>query len=106
MELVNNLLIEETVLAYRHYWTALLELAEPVWAELDLTILHLKSLVLLEVRGELPVSGIASALDIARSSASVVVEHLVQMGLARRADDATDRRRALVGLTQEGTELK
>ncbi len=45
MEPANSLLIEEMVLAYRHYWTALLESAEPVWSELDLTILQLKGLV-------------------------------------------------------------
>jgi len=105
MEPVNNLLIKETVLAYRHYWTALLESAEPIWSELELTILQLKGLVLLEVRGELPVSGIASALDIARPSASVLVGQLVQMGIAMRAEDDKDRRRSLVYLTQEGKEL-
>ena len=105
MQPVNNLLIKETVLAYRHYWTALLESAEPVWSDLDLTILQLKSLVLLEVRGELPVSGIASALAIARPSASVLVGQLVQMGIATRADDDADRRRSLVCLTPKGKDL-
>lgn len=105
MELANSLVIAETVRACRHYETALLAWAEPVWAGLKLTPLQLKGLILLEVRGALPVSDIASALGIARPSASVVVEQLVQMGLARRADDDTDRRRALVRLTQEGTEL-
>lgn len=105
MEPGNNSLIKETVLAYRHYWTALLESAEPIWSDLDLTILQLKGLVLLEVRGELPVSGIASALDIARPSASVLVGQLVEMGIAMRADDDTDRRRSIVRLTPKGKDL-
>ncbi len=105
MEPVNNLLIKEAVLAYRHYWTAVLESAEPIWSDLDLTILQLKGLVLLEVRDELPVSGIASALGIAGPSASVLVGQLVQMGIAMRADDDMDRRRSLVRLTQQGKDL-
>ncbi len=105
MEPVNNLLIEETVRACRHYGTALLQSAESVWAGLELTTLQLKGLVLLEARGEVPVSGIASALGITRPSASVLVGQLVQMGIALRADDDTDRRRSLVCLTQEGKKL-
>ncbi len=105
MEPVNDLMIEETVRACRRYWTALLASTEPVWAELELTTLQLKGLVLLEARGARAVSSIASALGITRPSASVLVEQLVRMGIARRADDDTDRRRALVCLTQEGKEL-
>ena len=105
MEPANSLLIEEMVLAYRHYWTALLESAEPVWSELDLTILQLKGMVLLEVRGELAVSSIAAALDIARPSASVLVEQLVQMGIAMRVEDEKDRRRSIICLTQRGKDL-
>ncbi len=105
MEPVNDLVIEATVRACRHYGVALLAAAEPVWAGLELTTLQLKGLVLLETRGAQAVSSIASALGITRPSASVLVEQLVQMGIARRADDDTDRRRALVYLTLEGKEL-
>lgn len=98
-------LIEETVVTYRQYWTALLQAAEPIWSQLDLTILQLKGLILLEARGELAVSAIADALGIGRPSASVLVEQLVQMDLVRRSEDAADRRRSLVCLTDEGTDL-
>ena len=105
MKPANSLVIAETVRACQSYGAALLAAAEPAWAGLELTTLQLKGLILLEARGALAVSGIASALGIARPSASIMVEQLVQMGLARRADDDTDRRRALVYLTQEGKEL-
>lgn len=105
MELDNDRLIQETVLAYRYYWTALLAAAEPIWTQLDLTILQLKSLVLLEVRDELTVGGIADALGMGRSSASALVEQLVRMGVAVRVEDDKDRRRSIVTLTEQGKEL-
>lgn len=98
-------LLEESVLTYRSYWTALLQAAEPVWTRLDLTISQLKGLILLEARGEHSVSGIATALGMGRPSASILVEQLVQLGLVRRTEDSEDRRRSLVVLTPEGVEL-
>ncbi len=98
-------LLDETVLAYRRYWTALLQAAEPVWSGLDLTISQLKGLILLEARGEHSVSGIATALGMGRPSASILVEQLVQLGLVQRTEDSEDRRRAVVVLTPEGQEL-
>lgn len=98
-------LIEEVVTSYRRYWTALLQRAEPLWSQLDLTILQLKGLILLEARDELTVGGIATALGIGRPSASILVEQLVQLGLATRAEDSSDRRRSLVCLTTEGRDL-
>ena len=98
-------LVEETVVIYRRYWTALLQAAEPIWSQLDLTILQLKGLILLEARGELAISAIADALAVGRPSASVLVEQMVQMGLVRRSEDVADRRRSLVCLTDQGKDL-
>ena len=98
-------LVEETVVIYRRYWTALLQAAEPIWSQLDLTILQLKGLILLEARGELAISAIADALGVGRPSASVLVEQMVQMGLVRRSEDVADRRRSLVCLTDQGKDL-
>jgi DNA-binding MarR family transcriptional regulator len=97
--------VEETVIVYRRFWTALLQAAEPVWSGLDLTISQLKGLIFLEARGEHSVSGIADALGMGRPSASILVEQLVQLGLVRRTEDSGDRRRALVALSPEGMDL-
>jgi len=97
--------VEHTVVAYRHFWTALLQSAEPIWSQLDLTISQLKGLILLEVRKELSVGEIAEALGTGRPTASILVEQLVQLRLATRTEDPTDRRRSLVCLTTEGKEL-
>jgi DNA-binding MarR family transcriptional regulator len=105
MESTRNLASEETLAAYREYWTTMLQFAEPFWFQLELTISQLKGLILLEVRKEITVGGIADALGVGRPSASILVEQLVQLQLATRAEDPTDRRRSLVCLTDEGREL-
>src|SRR5947209_6248863 len=102
MGLMHRPLVEETVASYDRYLTAILQSAEPVWSQLDLTILQLKGLILLEVRGQLTVGGIADALGIVRPKASVLVEQLVQLDLVIREEDSADRRRALVCLSNEG----
>jgi DNA-binding MarR family transcriptional regulator len=98
-------LVEETAASYDRYLTAILQSAEPIWSQLDLTILQLKCLILLEVRGQLTVGGIADALGIVRPKASILVEQLVQLGLVTRAEDCTDRRRSLVCLSAMGGDL-
>ncbi|MDB5076298.1 MAG: transcriptional regulator, MarR family [Chloroflexi bacterium] len=105
MDPENRPIIEATVAAYRRYWTAVLQSAEPIWSQLDLTILQLKGLILLEVRDKLTIGGIADGLGIGRPSASIIVEQLVQLGLTTRVEDTVDRRRSLVGLSDEGREL-
>jgi DNA-binding MarR family transcriptional regulator len=98
-------IMEHTLLAYRQYWTALLQAAEPLWSSLDLTISQLKGLILLEVHDALTIGSVAESLAIGRPSASILVEQLVQLGLARRTEDREDRRRAIVCLTAEGRAL-
>jgi len=105
MEQTRNLVGEETLVAYREYWTTMLQFAEPFWFQLELTISQLKGLILLEVRKEITVGGIADALGVGRPSASILVEQLVQLHLATRAEDPADRRRSIVCLTDEGRDL-
>jgi DNA-binding MarR family transcriptional regulator len=105
VEQTQSLAVEQTVVAYREYWTAMLQMAEPFWFQLDLTITQLKGLIVLEVRKEITVGGIAEALGVGRPSASILVEQLVQAKLATRAEDQSDRRRSIVCLTDEGRDL-
>jgi DNA-binding MarR family transcriptional regulator len=105
MQDANSPIMAQTILAYRQYWTALLQAAEPLWSSLDLTISQLKGLILLEVHGTLAIGSIAESLAIGRPSASILVEQLVQLGLAKRSEDTEDRRRAIVCLTTEGKAL-
>jgi DNA-binding MarR family transcriptional regulator len=71
----------------------------------DLTISQLKALVILDARGSLTVSQVASRLGIGRPSASILVEQLVQLNLVVREEDRVDRRRSLVSLTVAGREF-
>jgi DNA-binding MarR family transcriptional regulator len=73
-----------------------------MWAQLDLTISQLKCLVLLESRGAITIGQVAEILGMGRSSASITVDQLVQLGLVLRAEDQDDRRRTNVCLTTEG----
>ena len=76
-----------------------------VWTALDLSIGQLRTLMLLSADGDTTISDIAARLDVGKPASSILVERLVQLGLARRTEDANDRRRTLVTLTQSGEEL-
>jgi MarR family transcriptional regulator, organic hydroperoxide resistance regulator len=100
-----NLVIEQAVTAYLAFWATLLQEADPFWFQVDLTIAQAKCLVLLEIRKEITIGGIADALNVARPSASILVEQLVQARFATRVEDPADRRRSLVRLTPDGRDL-
>ncbi len=53
-------------------------------------------------RRPLPMSELAAALDIDRSNATVLVDHLEAEGLVRRLPDPGDRRTRLVEVTRKG----
>jgi len=67
-------------------------------------------LLLLIVRGHpaypaVSIGEVAERLQLRHHSASLLVERCVQRGLLKREQDAVDRRRALVALTDEGERL-
>jgi len=76
-----------------------------VWTALDLSIGQLRTLMLLAADGDTTISDIAVCLDIGKPASSILVDRLVQLGLARRTEDANDRRRTLVTPTEAGEEL-
>jgi DNA-binding MarR family transcriptional regulator len=104
MEPLSDELLKQAVSTYRRYWLAVLQSAEGDWSKLELSISQLKGLMLLEARTELAVGSLGIAMDMSRPSASILVEQLVQLGLATRTEDTKDRRRALVRLTELGRE--
>jgi len=98
-------LIDEALKAYDHYWLALRQTAEPVWAQLDLTGSQIKGVTVVHVRGCITIGQVADMLAIGRPSASTLIEQLVQRGLVERSEDPDDRRRTFVTLTSEGKNL-
>jgi DNA-binding MarR family transcriptional regulator len=77
----------------------------PVWIELDLSMAQLKTLMVIADQEPLTISQVAESLGVGAPTASQLVDRLVQAGLAGRADDPADRRRALVQLSEAGHTL-
>ncbi len=74
------------------------------WLDLDLTLSQIKSLLVVS-NGPLPIHALAEQVGLQRPAASILVEHLVQLGVVTRTEDTTDRRRTLVDLTPTGVAL-
>ena len=79
--------------------------ATATWSGLDLSMAQLKTLLVIAHDGPLAVSAVAEALGTGRPAASAVIDRLVNLGFVGRAEDATDRRRTNVQLTDAGSEL-
>ena len=75
------------------------------WARLDLTIGQVKTLMMLAGKSDQTVSQLAERLGSGKPAASILIDRLVQLGLVQRTEDANDRRRTLVALTDAGSDL-
>jgi DNA-binding MarR family transcriptional regulator len=74
------------------------------WLEIDLTMPQLKTLILVygsETRS-LRMGQLASALGVALSTATGIVDRMVEQGLLVRQEDPVDRRLVVVRLTEQG----
>lgn len=76
-----------------------------VWARSDLSMRQFSTLLVLWVRGPLPVGTLADAAGIASPGATGVIKRLRQRGLVTLSMDATDERLRIASLTDEGTML-
>ncbi len=77
----------------------------PKWIEMDLTGSQSRAMMFLAFRGALTIGELAKLLGIGNPAASILVQQLVQQQLVERSEDANDRRRTLVRLTERGAEL-
>ncbi len=77
----------------------------PSWLELDLSMAQLKALFALVYTTPTTIGGLGETLGVGLPTASHLVERLVQAGLAAPVEDAQDRRRALVSVTDAGQTL-
>ncbi|MFC1949611.1 MarR family winged helix-turn-helix transcriptional regulator [Chloroflexota bacterium] len=71
----------------------------------EITVAQLRVLLVLQSRGASRMSDIASGLDVALSTATGVVDHLVRKGLVEREDDPQDRRLVICRLSDTGQQL-
>jgi DNA-binding MarR family transcriptional regulator len=95
----------EVLTAQKFISQALFRAAMQGWLHLDLTMGQLKTLAALASRQAMNVSTLAETLEVSKPTASILVDQLVQRGLAERTEDPEDRRRTLVTLSQAGSDL-
>lgn len=72
---------------------------------MDLSYNQFKMLLAINDKGTCPLTTLATELSIAMSSASEMVEKLVNLGLVRRSVDSESRRRVTIQVTVEGENL-
>ena len=83
---------------HRHRWAARCQAH-------GLSIIGFQVLAVLEMHGGMPMTRLADELGVALPNATGIVGRLVERGIVARADDATDRRRVVVTLTDAGHHL-
>jgi DNA-binding MarR family transcriptional regulator len=77
----------------------------PFFLELDMSMAQFKGLFILAQHPRGTVGQFADTLHIGRSAASLLVDRLVQDGLAERTEDTVDRRKMVLCLSPRGEEL-
>ena len=80
---------------HRHRWAARCQAH-------GLSIVGFQVLALLEMHGGMPMTRLAEELGVALPNATGIVGRLVERGIVARSDDAEDRRRVVVTLTDAG----
>lgn len=74
----------------------------PEFSEIGLTMSQAKVLYLVQASAPLGLSELAGGLGVTVSTASGLVERLVEAGLLDRRDDPADRRHVILSLTETG----
>ncbi|MCC7104003.1 MAG: MarR family transcriptional regulator [Chloroflexi bacterium] len=75
------------------------------WLQIDLTMPQLKTLLVVHGLRPAAMGRVASLLSVGLSTATGLVDRLVEHGLVRRAEDSRDRRVVRVTTTDAGEEL-
>ncbi|HEX2844290.1 MAG TPA: MarR family transcriptional regulator [Candidatus Limnocylindria bacterium] len=91
--------IARVIAAYDRFHARITRLHAPHVVELNLTLAQLKALYLIASSGPMRMSELAERLGTAASTASGVVDALVQLQLVERIEDPADRRQVLVNAT-------
>ena len=98
-------LIETALDAHNAVGKAMQALHAPEWLLLDLSMAQLKVLLVLDAEQTLTIGQLARKMCLAKPTASILVDKLVQGAYIERAEDAADRRRTLIQLTAKGADL-
>jgi DNA-binding MarR family transcriptional regulator len=73
----------------------------PDLSDVDITMAQVKALYTLLAAGELRMSALAASLGVTSSTATGLVDRLVEVGLAVRHADSHDRRQVVIRPTEE-----
>jgi MarR family transcriptional regulator, organic hydroperoxide resistance regulator len=73
----------------------------PELSEVDVTMAQVKALYTIVAAGELRMSALATSLGVTSSTATGLVDRLVELRLATRHDDAHDRRQVVISATDQ-----
>jgi DNA-binding MarR family transcriptional regulator len=90
---------------YRQLVEVLSAAHRPEFPDPSVTMAQMRVLMLLGAVGEARMSDLAAKLGTSLSSLSSVVDRLVEADLARRREDARDRRSVLISLAPAGNAL-
>lgn len=72
---------------------------------LEVSMPQFRALMTIRFHPEIPMSGIAKHLDVTLSSASKLIDGLVDRGWVQRAESVDDRRKTLLSLSPAGKEV-
>lgn len=97
--------IEEVLDSYRAINRVLIKQIAPLWLKLDLSMAQVKTLWTVANNEPVTISQVSERLGVGLSTASHLVDKLVQVGGVERTEDRADRRRALVRLSPEGSDM-
>jgi len=75
------------------------------WLSSDLTVAQLRVLLVLHANGPSRMSAISSALDVALSTVTGIVDNMVKKELVTREADSQDRRLVICRLSSAGQEI-
>lgn len=95
----------ELLAAQKVIFRELFRMTMPHWMHIDLSMGQLRTLVALATLQAVNISTLAETLEVSKPTASTLVDQLVQRGLVERTEDAEDRRRTLVALSQAGSNM-
>ncbi len=95
----------ELLAAQKVIFREVFRITMPHWMHIDLSMGQLRTLVALATLQAVNISTLAETLEVSKPTASTLVDQLVQRGLVERTEDAEDRRRTLVALSQAGSTM-
>jgi DNA-binding MarR family transcriptional regulator len=97
--------VEPILEHYERLMQRLLAGHAPEFAGLDITMTQAKVLYVVSAAGRLRMSELAARLGIGTSSASELVDRLVELELLERGEDARDRRHVVISPTSKAHDL-